>query len=88
MPAPPAPPRPSGSSPPGAASWFGLGLVASAVATLAMVTAVLVPWLLLVVGLLLAFIGLQYMLWGWWLGAVIRREEAETDSAEESRQDG
>jgi hypothetical protein len=42
-----------------------------------------------VVGLLaLGFAAFHYLIWGWWLGGVIRREVAEDEDSEKNRDDG
>jgi hypothetical protein len=55
-------------------------LLAAAVGmSLLAVLAALMPWLMLVVVILFVIVGLQYLVWGWWLGQAIRRQEADAN---------
>lgn len=60
-------------------SWLGLGImVAFLVGTLALL-ALLSPGLVLIVAAVLTLVGLNYLLWGWWLGPALRREVEEEE---------
>ena len=74
----PPQPRQSGSS-----SVFGILLALSFCAVVLAIFTALTPWLVLVVVVLFAVVGLQYFLWGWWLGHAIREEEAEAERQSE-----
>lgn len=72
--------RPTTRKQAGAGSVLSLLLALSFCAVVLAVVAALTPWLVLVVLVLFAVVALQYFLWGWWLGQVIRQEETEAEA--------
>lgn len=93
-PLPPRPvrPEPAVTSSRGASSWFtialalaaGLFLLAGFGALLFVLFASMAP--LIAVGGIFALAAFHYVVWGWWLGGMIRREaeKSEAEAAEES----
>lgn len=81
----PPPPMPERHEPPAARSRGSLVSVVMALAAGTAITVVLALLtfntfgvMVLVAGGLFVFIGLQYLVWGWWLGRMLR-DEAESD---------
>ena len=61
-----------------------VAIVLTAIFFLSALTGPFGPALVLIVGVLFAFVGFHYLVWGRWLGPMIRADvEAETNEAEE-----
>jgi len=83
----PLPPRPVlPTNEPGRRSsvgiWLALGVAVAIVATLAMIVTLAIgaPPLAAAIAIgggVFALVGVQYLLWGWWLGPKLRREADE-----------
>ena len=54
-------------------------LASAVIGTLSILTLGFVGVIVAVVACMAAFIGLQYLLWGWWLGQAIRDESEAED---------
>jgi hypothetical protein len=84
---PQLPPRPTPPAEPAAARssvgiWLALGVAVMIVVALAMIVTLAMgaPPLAAAIGIgggVFALAGLQYLLWGWWLGPKLRREAEE-----------
>ena len=57
-------------------------LCGAVLAALSMLTMGFVGLIVAVVFGMAAFIALQYLIWGWWLGDVIRQDDAAREEAE------
>lgn len=76
----PSVPERSGDAPtPARGSWlsfFFVGVLGLATMTaLAVLTLGIMPQVLILGGAILLFAGLNYLIWGWWLGKVLPKSE-------------
>ena len=73
------PPPPSPVDPPARRNWLGLGLMVLFLSTILGVMAIVAPLLVIIVVVIFFVAGCNYLIWGWWLGAALRREAEEDD---------
>jgi hypothetical protein len=59
---------------------LALVLLSAAIAILSMLTLGFVGVMVALAGALVAFVGFQYLLWGWWLAPLIERREQTSEN--------
>jgi hypothetical protein len=82
LPPRPLPPKNEPESRSSVGIWLALGVAIAIVATLAMIVTLAMgaPPLAAAIAIgggVFALVGVQYLLWGWWLGPKLRREADE-----------
>ena len=81
-----SPVRPESPEPKPKGSWVTLMIAAAAgmmiLVALVMLTGGYLGLVILVGGGVFAMAAFHYLVWGWWLSDVIRRQEAEAEAAE------
>jgi hypothetical protein len=75
--------RPGGDSAPAGGSWLSIFFVGvlgfATVAALAVLTLGVMPQVIILGGAILLFVGVNYLIWGWWLGKVLPRPESDEE---------
>ena len=71
------PPAPPPESQPKRGGWLGAGIMVLFLVFVLGVLALAAPGFVLIVLALLAFVGLNYLIWGKWLGGMLNREAEE-----------